>query len=620
MTQSRPAITLEAHGRALLPSWAIAQRYLIDLMDRAAPAFVERYTRADGTLIWRDAWPGMDGSDDGYESFVSFPLFYILGGGEHVHRLARSEWDAVTWQFTRYGQVYREFDAYYDWMHHGESYTYLAYLGMADPQRYVDRERVIRFAGMYDGEDREAPNWDPEHKMIRSPINGSRGPRFVMSAKDWVTHRPVLANYLSPYEDVPGHACSDPLCVLDWTDEETFGQILRLMNERMVPGDVPLNLNATSLMTQAYLYTGQEKYKRWVLEYLAAWRKRAERNGGIVPDNVGPTGQIGERMDGKWWGGYYGWRWPHGAWIILEATLIAGSNALLLTGDPSWLDLHRSQADLLWSLREERDGETVVPFRHGDTGWFDYRPPEARHYVHLYHLTQDPADWARIEERFPERGSWYTRPASFGKAGHFWPERWFGYVSGENPGYPEQAIADTMACMHGRLEQIENDDWAHVDEWDVHHWQNLNPVVPEGLVQMAMGTPAAIYHGGLMHASVRYFDPERRRPGLPEHVAALVERVHPEGIRLTLVNTDMLQAHEVVVQAGAFGEHRFVRARDVDREGVSPGEGIGRYLLVRLGPGARLCADLDMRRFVNDPSYALPSWEQLRECRSEERK
>jgi len=111
MIQSGPAIALEAHGRAIPPSWAIAQRYLIDVMDRAAPAFVERYTRPDGTLIWRDAWPGMDGSDDGYESFVAFPLFYILGGGEHVRRFAQSEWDAVTWQFTRYGQVYREFDA-----------------------------------------------------------------------------------------------------------------------------------------------------------------------------------------------------------------------------------------------------------------------------------------------------------------------------------------------------------------------------------------------------------------------------------------------------------------------------------------------------------------------------
>ena len=72
--------TLHAEGRETPPAWAVRQRQAMDLMDRAAQPFVAKYTRPDGTLIWRDEWPGMDGSDDGYESFLSFPLFYILGG------------------------------------------------------------------------------------------------------------------------------------------------------------------------------------------------------------------------------------------------------------------------------------------------------------------------------------------------------------------------------------------------------------------------------------------------------------------------------------------------------------------------------------------------------------
>ncbi len=149
--------TIEAHGRLHPPDWAVKQRYLMGLMDEAAETFVERYTRPDGTLIWRDAWPGMDGSDDGYESFMSFALFYLLGGSERVHALARREWNAVTWQFTEYGQVRREYDAYYDWMHHGESSTYIYYLGMANPYHHVDRTRALRFAAMYAGLDPEAP-------------------------------------------------------------------------------------------------------------------------------------------------------------------------------------------------------------------------------------------------------------------------------------------------------------------------------------------------------------------------------------------------------------------------------------------------------------------------------
>ncbi len=45
-------------------------------LDRAAVEFVERYTRPDGTLVWREQWPGMDGSDDPYEGFQNFSLFY----------------------------------------------------------------------------------------------------------------------------------------------------------------------------------------------------------------------------------------------------------------------------------------------------------------------------------------------------------------------------------------------------------------------------------------------------------------------------------------------------------------------------------------------------------------
>ena len=35
------------------PAWALSQRALIATMDAAAPLFQERYTRPDGSLIWR---------------------------------------------------------------------------------------------------------------------------------------------------------------------------------------------------------------------------------------------------------------------------------------------------------------------------------------------------------------------------------------------------------------------------------------------------------------------------------------------------------------------------------------------------------------------------------------
>src|SRR5690625_2725092 len=107
-------VTIQGHEKIAVPNWALWQQKLIETMNEAAIEFVDRYTRKDGTLIWRSEWPGMDGSDDPYEGFQNFPLFYVLGGSEDIHQIARRQWDAVTWQWTEYGQIYREFDAYYD--------------------------------------------------------------------------------------------------------------------------------------------------------------------------------------------------------------------------------------------------------------------------------------------------------------------------------------------------------------------------------------------------------------------------------------------------------------------------------------------------------------------------
>ena len=49
------------------------------------------------------------------------------------------------------------------------------------------------------------------------------------------------------------------------------------------------------------------------------------------------------------------------------------------------------------------------------------------------------------------------------------------------------------------------------------------------LVQTMMGAPHSVYHGGLLRATVRYFDKDRVRPGLPQEVGALVDMLAPDG-------------------------------------------------------------------------------------------
>jgi hypothetical protein len=135
-----------------------------------------------------------------------------------------------------------------------------------------------------------------------------------------------------------------------------------------------------------------------------------------------------------------------------------------------------------------------------------------------------------------------------------------------------------------------------------HHWQGQNPVTTEALVQLMLGAPQIMYNGGLLHASVRYFDPARRRPGIPEDVAALVRKLEAGRIVVELVNLSPFHARDVILQAGTFGEHSFTTLKALGQS-VAVNR---KFVEVRLAAGAGLTLDLGVKRFANQPSYAFP--------------
>ena len=472
---------MELADAAPPPEWALWERQLLDHFYPAAVEFVQKYTREDGTLIWRDQWPGMDGSDDGYESFYNFPLYYALGGPEEIHTLSRRLWDAVTRQFTRYGQVHNEFDGYYDWMHHGEAYTNFYFFGLADPTVAKFRERSLRFAGLYLGEDPAAANYDAERKLIRSPITGSRGPRFVNTAEDWVTHREVLADYPLPYDDIPGVTSSDA-----WIDDARFPLILEAMNQRMMRGDVPLNLTATSLVVNAYMYSGEPKYRTWIEEYVT------RVDGADARQRRHPAGQRGiERPD----------RREHGRQVVgrvLRLALAArtvqpgrghadrrhqrvpGQRRPAVPGTASLGPPTRRRAGSRRG-RARRSFLTATARR----GWYDYRPINPAHLVYLWYLSQDPQDRQRINT-LTAAFRWTRSATDKGKGDWEHAAAWLGFVEGRNPDYPLQILRATYAASLQRLEVIRHDT-SDPAERDVHHWQQRNPVILEGLVQLMLG-------------------------------------------------------------------------------------------------------------------------------------
>ena len=323
-----------------------------------------------------------------------------------------------------------------------------------------------------------------------------------------------------------------------------------------------------------------------------------------VPDNVGPNGVIGETLDGKWWGGYYGWRWPHGFMTIIEPLTIAAMNAALLTGDLGYLEIPRGQLDRLLELGREENGQWRVPYRHTDDG-LDLLSPDAaaprRRRSGICRRTRVTV--ARLD-RIPEtRTTWLNVQPGRGKGDdiHFGP--WYCYLDGRNPEYPRRILEAQFAEVLRRMDAIAVDH-GDPESWDVHHWQDMNPVHTEALVQLTCGGPQIIYHGGLLHVRLRYYDEVERRPGLPRDVAALVSGLDAGSVTVELVNTNPSHSRRLILQAGAFGEHDFGEATRLDDGSVSAIN--GRYLHVTLPPGRSLGLRLGMRRYCHAPSYAQP--------------
>ncbi|MBQ43669.1 MAG: hypothetical protein CME15_14560 [Gemmatimonadetes bacterium] len=630
------------------PSWAVWERRLLDSMNQSVQPFLDHFTREDGEFIWKDEWGG-GSPDDYYEPFFNWPLVYLIGGADHMLALAERQWEAVTRQLTRLGTIHKEYGIREDQMHQSESDIFFYHLCLANPTGSKRRERARRFAGFYLNEDPDAINYNAEHRIVLSGLNGSQGAYYAPeSEREKQRYAPLggsMERYSLPFFDLPGIAS-----VQDLGDPENARRMGQALFDRWRRGDTPTNLSITSLVTNAFLLTGEEKYRAWVVEYTDGWVERAKQNDGLLPDNVGLSGQVGEYLDGKWYGGRYGWTFPHGFLTLQKATLDAAANAYLLTRDAEYLQLPRRQMDRILELGEIMDirdhdmsvserwtsqfasmggkYETfLVPYRYGDAGWFDWQPISPVYLVTLWNLSMSDGDWERLERvRLLEAFDWDEVFPFHNKedSGHEQP--WVRYLMGENPAFPDRSLHASHQMVCRRLAQLREDEDVGTLH-HIHHWQWANPVSSESLIQLTLGGPQPIYNGGLLHVRLRYFDVRRRRPGLPEDVGALVEKLEARRTVVRLVNLSPTEAREVLIQAGAFGEHRFGSVKYAMRTSEYPGwlggyEGSyaspplatedrevradNSHLTVTLPPGLEITLDMETERYANEPSYSSP--------------
>ncbi len=603
-------VTVKAAKRAAPPAWAVLERHLIATMEEAASVFLERFVRTGGVPY------GEGPVDDVYEMFYNWPSFYAMGADEGLFRRALENWNGITRHHEhlfapppgypknrRYTpQLHREFFSRHadcDWFHISEGMMAFYDFGVADPALPENIRRAKRFAGLYMGEDGEAPNYDPEHRLIRSPFTSSQGPLFSWTGDrtGFVRYRLERGSHASLY---PAIKNLEP----DWhATPRRREEVLDVFDRLVMRGDVPVNLAAVALATNAYLYTGEEKYRQWVIDYVEAWMERIRRNNGIVPDNVGLGGVIGEYRGGQWWGGHFGWTGIYSLHMIHGSLTVAAECAQLLTGDPKYLDLLRSQLDVILNQARMENGQLVAPHNYGPNGWENYRPMAVRDLAHLWHESMDARDWERVERvRKGSKENWLEVPVGGDRIDYTmtrYPS--IAFYAGLYPEWPEDALRADYLESCRRLERIraETSDMREIFGDALYPY---NPVITKALTQVTLGAPQTIYNGGLLRARVRYFDLDGRRPGLPADVAALVERLEPERTVVHLVNLSASRTRRLIVQAGAFGEHLFTQARYDDGESTIN----SRYLGVELSPAAATRLELGTRRFANRPTYAFP--------------
>ena len=421
-------------------------------------------------------------------------------------------------------------------------------------------------------EDPLAPNYDPDKKIIKSMFNGSRGPLLrKATALDWAGDPIELEGRFKP-----GHG------------ERTFQEMLAHFKDYQdVVGDHPLNLGATTLAFNAYALTGESKYFDWLVEYVDAWVDRINQNNGIIPTNIGLDGSIGGECDGKWYGGTYGWSFtvqvPQTGEMAHRPSFGRGlfgfGNALLLTGNQQYISPWRNKLDQVNSNAIEKAGFKQYPHMYGDDGWYDFtdqRYSEGSH--EIYYWSMDPKDIKLGPEN-----------------------RWESYINGEDPEYPVDALRNDFNNLRKKVQSI-NLDSATPDTRMSDDLNLINPATTDTLTQLMLGGLAPGRQGSPLHCRVRYFDPENRRAGLPEGVAALVERISADQTTLLLVNTDHVKQRRLVIQGGAYGEHNILSVAMGD-EKVTVNQS---SFIVSLAPGSGDRLILDMERYVNRPSFSFP--------------
>ena len=178
---------------------------------------------------------------------------------------------------------------------------------------------------------------------------------------------------------------------------------------------------------------------------------------------------------------------------------------------------------------------------------------------------------------------------------------WWRNLKDGDTSYAESAMRADLANVRRKVLAM-REDKTTPDTRLADDPMKYNPASVASLVRLACGGLPTNKQGLVLHTRLRYFDPVKRRAGLPADCAALIEKLDERITYVTLVNTNQLEPRIVTIQAGSYAEHAIELVAKGSWD-YSSGE---RSVTVKLMPGCGRQLVIVISRFAQQPTLDFP--------------